>query len=155
MSHKKKAQNLTISQLKHSSICLDESWLNVMIMCQLRFLVVPEKFLFFFLHCKHTLTHHLHVSSSTATQKESYFSNLMYVMVNFFITVRTFSGHIHIQQQGRPPWTTSSPCSASQRRSRPSSSASCMWSTTSAPSNTCDGTASTAAEPHSTPRNAW
>lgn len=54
-----------------------------------------------------------------------------------------------------PPWTRSSPCWAGPHRSRPSSSASCTWSTTSAPSNTCDGTASTAAGLHSIPRNAW
>ena len=53
-----------------------------------------------------------------------------------------------------PPWTRSSPCWAGLRRSRPSSTGPCRWSTTSAPSSTCGGTASSAAGPHSTPRTA-
>lgn len=46
-------------------------------------------------------------------------------------------------------------CSAGLRRKKPFSTGACRWSTTSAPSSTCDGTASSTAELHNIPRTYW
>lgn len=53
------------------------------------------------------------------------------------------------------PLTKCFPCSAGLRRKKPFSTGACRWSTTSAPSSTCDGTASSTAGLHSIPRTYW
>lgn len=53
------------------------------------------------------------------------------------------------------PLTKCFPCSASLHRKKPFSTGACRWSTTSAPSSTCDETASSTAELHSIPRTYW